>query len=99
MNLLRVLPFFLLCLLAIAKAEKPLPPLHDGAVVTGPGEFRHDGELRIEGKVTLKQMTLALQGPIHVAAGATFELDDVHLTISDAEGTPNGTSGLRCEGP
>ena len=99
MKLFCVVPLVPLCLLAAAKAEKPLPPLHDGVVLTGPGEFRRDGELRIEGKVTLKQMTLALHGPIRVAAGATFELDDVHLVISDPDGAPNGTSGLRCEGP
>jgi len=87
------------CFPAIAFAEKPLPPLHDGAVISGPGEFRHDGELFVSGKVTLKQMKLALHGPIRVAAGATLELDDVHLLISDPEGAPNGTSGLRCEGP
>ena len=73
--------------------------MHDGAVLTGPGEFRHDGELFIQGKVTLRQMTLALHGPIRVAAGATLELDDVHLVVSDPDGAPNGTSGLRCEGP
>jgi hypothetical protein len=82
-----------------AVAETPLPPVHDGAVITGPGEFRHDGELFIQGKVTLKQMKLALHGPIRVAAGATLELDDVNLAVSDPEGAPNGTSGLRCEGP
>lgn len=79
-------------------AEQQLPPLHDGAVLSGPGEFRHDGALLVQGKVTLKQMTLALHGPIRVAAGATFELDDVHLVIFDPDGAPNGTSGLRCEG-
>ena len=88
-----------LCFPALAFAQQPLPPLHDGAVLSGPGEFRHDGELLVSGKVTLKQMKLALHGPIRVAAGATLELDDVHLLISDPEGAPNGTSGLRCEGP
>jgi hypothetical protein len=80
-------------------AETPLPPLHDGVVITGPGEFSHDGELVIQGKVILKQMKLALHGPIRVAAGATLELDDVNLVVSDPAGAPNGTSGLRCEGP
>ncbi len=89
----------LLTLPAIARAETPLPPLHDGSVITGPGKFRHDGGLLIQGKVTLKQMTLAQHGPIVVAAGATLELDDVHLVISDPEGAPNGKSGLGCEGP
>jgi hypothetical protein len=81
------------------RAELPLPPLHDGAVLSGPGEFRQDGVLLVQGKVTLKQMTLALHGPIRVAAGATLELDDVHLVVSDPDGAPNGTSGLRCDGP
>ena len=89
----------LLTLPSLSIAQTQLPPLHDGAVVTGPGEFRHDGELFIQGKVTLRQMTLALHGPIRVAAGATLELDEVHLVVSDPEGAPNGTSGLRCEGP
>lgn len=80
-------------------AERPLPSLHDGDVVSGPGTFRHDGELFVQGKVTLRQMTLALHGPIRVAAGAVLEFDDVHLLVSDPEGAPNGTSGLRCEGP
>jgi hypothetical protein len=84
---------------ALSIAETLLPPLHDGSVITGPGEFRHDGELFIEGKVALKQMKLALHGPIRIAAGATLELDDVHLVVSDPDGAPNGTSGLRCEGP
>src|SRR5580704_379538 len=96
-----------LCLLLIAplwlpilvRAEQPLPPLHDGAILSGPGDFRHDGTLLVQGKVTLKQMTLALHGPIRVAAGATLELDDVHLVVSDPDGAPNGTSGLRSEGP
>jgi len=85
-------------LLAFA-AEKPLPPLHDGVVVTGPGDFRHDGELFIDGHVSLSNLVLDLHGPIRVAAGATFELHNVDLTISDPPGAPNGTSGLRCEGP
>jgi hypothetical protein len=80
-------------------AQQPLPPLHDGAVIAGPGDFRHDGELFVQGNVTLKQMNLALHGPIRVAAGATLELKDVQLVVSDPEGTPNGASSLRCEGP
>src|SRR6185437_2131569 len=55
--------------------------------------------LFVRGKVTLKRMTLDLHGPIRVAEGATLELDDVHLVISDPDGTPNGTSGLHCDGP
>jgi hypothetical protein len=97
---LRTLLFIVpLAFSAVSIAETPLPPLHDGVVISGPGEFRHDGELFVQGKVTLKQMTLALHGPIRVAAGAMLELDGVHLVVSDPEGAPNGTSGLRCEGP
>src|SRR6185312_12904702 len=97
--------FRALCLLGItllpafAIAEMPLPPLRDGTVVTGPGRFRHDGELFVRGKVTLKHMTLDLRGPIRVATGATLEFDDVHLFVSDPNGAPNGTSGLDCDGP
>jgi hypothetical protein len=80
-------------------AQKALPPVHDGVVLSGPAEFRHDGELLVEGRVTLRHMTLHLRGPIRVAAGAILELDDVHLLVSDEPGAPNGTSGLRCEGP
>ncbi|HXS76155.1 MAG TPA: hypothetical protein VN753_08260 [Terracidiphilus sp.] len=95
-----------LCLLVLSfsmsswvLAQKALPSVHDGVVLSGPGEFRHDGELLVEGRVTLRHMTLHLHGPIRVAAGATLELDDVHLLVSDEVGAPNGTSGLRCEGP
>jgi hypothetical protein len=82
-----------------ATAQKPLPPLHDGAAIAGPGEFRHDGELLVQGKVALSNMTLDLHGPIRMAAGATLELSDVHLMVSDPEGAPNGTSGLTSDGP
>lgn len=99
MSPFRFLFFALVCVAAVGWAEQPLPPVHDGAVLSGPGEFRHDGELTIHGKVTLKQMILALHGPIRVSAGATLELDHVHLAVSDPDGAPNGTSGLRCEGP
>lgn len=84
---------------AMAFAQRPLPALHDGAVIAGPGEFRHDGELLVQGKVTLNNMTLDLHGPIRVAANATLELNDVHLNVSDPDGAPNGTSGLTCDGP
>lgn len=95
-------PWFLvvaMVLAVLARAEQPLPALGDGAVISGPGEFRHDGELFVQGKVTLKHMALALHGPIRLAEGATLELDDVHLVVSDPDGAPNGSSGLRCEGP
>lgn len=80
-------------------AEQPLPPLHAGTVVTGPGEFRHDGELFVQGRVILKGIKLALHGPIRLAAGAIFEMDGVQLEVWDPDGAPNGTSGLHCEGP
>ena len=82
-----------------AVAQQPLPVLHDGSAIVGPGDFRTDGELAIRGKVTLRNLTLHLHGPIRVAVGATFQLDNVHLLVSDPEGSPNGTSGLHCEGP
>jgi hypothetical protein len=44
-------------------------------------------------------LTLDLHGPIRVAPGATLELDAVTLMVSDSPGAPNGTSGLRCDGP
>ena len=84
---------------ALAATQKPLPLLHDGTVVSGPGDFRHDGELLVQGKVTLSNLTLHLHGPIRVAAGATFEIRNVHLVIYDPENASNGTSGLKCDGP
>jgi hypothetical protein len=95
----KLLCFAAITLPSFAIVETPLRPVHDGAVLTGPGEFRHDGELFIQGKVTLRQMTLALHGPIRVSAGAILELDDLHLVVYDPDGAPNGASGLRCEGP
>jgi hypothetical protein len=93
-----------LCLLLLLPfcpvfAQKPLPAIHDGAVLSGPGEFRHDGELLVQGRATLRNMTLHLYGPIRVSAGATLEFDNVHLLVADPAGAPNGISGLRCEGP
>jgi len=90
---------FLLASVAAAAAGQSLPALHDGSVVTGPGQFRHDGPLRIDGHVILRRLSLDLHGPITVASGATFELEDVHLTVSDPPNAQNGTSGLKCEGP
>jgi hypothetical protein len=84
---------------AMLFADRPLPALSDGALISGPGEFRHDGELFVQGRVTLKQMKLALHGPMRVAAGATLEIDDVQLQIWDPDGAPNGISGLHCDGP
>lgn len=82
-----------------AFGQKPLPALRDGTVVDEKAEFRHDGPLTISGRVKLKGISLDLRGPITVAAGADLELDDVRIKVSDPPGSPNGTSGLRCEGP
>lgn len=98
---------FLLLLLAVAvptQAQRTLPELRDGTVVGGTviegrSDYRHDGPLRIEGRVKLKGISLDLRGPVTVAPGATFELEDVNLRVSDPPHSPNGTSGLRCEGP
>jgi hypothetical protein len=93
---------FQLLLLAVAlptQAQKTLPELRDGTVIEERADFRHDGPLRIEGRVKLKGMSLDLRGPVTVALGATLELEDVHLRVSDPPHSPNGTSGLRCEGP
>jgi hypothetical protein len=89
---------FLLSASSSLFAQTPLPALHDGTVVSGPGEFRHDGELFVQGRVTLRNLTLHMHGPIRVAEGATFQIDNVHLLVSDPAGAPNGVSGLRCEG-
>jgi hypothetical protein len=45
-------------------AQTALPSLHDGAVLSGPGEFQHQGELFVQGRVTLRNMTLRLHGSI-----------------------------------
>lgn len=91
--------FLLLAAFSSAFSQKPLPALHDGVVLVGPGEFQQNGELLVQGRVTLRDLTLHLRGPIRLATGATLELDRVHLLVSDPAGAPNGTSGLRCEGP
>ena len=80
-------------------AQTALPSLHDGAVLSGPGEFQHQGELFVQGRLTLRNMTLHLHGPIRVAKDATLRIENVHLLVSDPAGAPNGVSGLRCEGP
>ncbi len=91
--------FLLLSLPEIAGAQRPLPALYDGAIIAGPGEFRQDGALVVQGAVTLKNLTLDLHGPIRVARGATLELDDAQLRVADPKGAPNGFSGLKCDGP
>ena len=85
--------------LAAAAAERPLPTLHDGSVVSGPGQYRQNGKLELQGQVTLRNLTLDLRGPIILASGSTLRLENVHLLVSDPPGTPNGTSNLRCQGP
>jgi hypothetical protein len=78
---------------------RPLPPLHDGSVITGPGIFRQDEKLTIEGHVSLHNLTLELRAPVRLAPGATLELGDVHVVVSDPPGSANGTSNLICDGP
>ena len=84
---------------AHAVADKPLPAMHDGLVVSGGGPYSHEGELFVQGKVALSHLTLDLAGPICVAAGASLTLDHVKLLVSDPPSARNGVSGLRCEGP
>lgn len=81
-----------------AFADRPLPALHDGLTVSG-GTYRHDGPLHVQGRVTLRNLTLELHGPIEVAEGARFELDGVTLNVADPPSSQNGVSGLRCIGP
>lgn len=87
----------LLCL--AAQAQRPLPPLRDGTVLNEKTTYRQDGPLRIQGHVKLQGIDLDLRGPITIAAGATFELQDVRIQVSDPPHSANGTSALRCEGP
>lgn len=97
---IRLAPLCLLLPLASpAIAQQPLPPLNDGTVINKKARYRHDGPLRIQGKVRIQGIELDLRGPITVAAGADFELDDVKIQVSDPPDSANGTSGLRCEAP
>jgi len=80
-------------------AQKRLPPLKDGTIVSDKGPYRQDGPLHIQGHVKLQGIDLDVHGPITVAAGAHFELDGVKIEISDQPDSANGTSNLRCEGP
>ena len=82
-----------------ARAQKSLPPLTDGTVVSEKAEYRHDGLLRISGHVKLEGISLDLRGPIQMAAGSDFEIRDVNIKVSDQPETANGSSSLRCEGP
>ncbi|MDE3201245.1 MAG: hypothetical protein KGN79_10035 [Acidobacteriota bacterium] len=79
-------------------AQTELPALHDGLVVVG-GSYRHDGSLVVQGRLTLRNLTLELHGPIEVMSGARLELDRVALTVADPPGAANGISGLNCKGP
>jgi hypothetical protein len=90
---------FFLILAFPAFGQKTLPALVDGTVIDEKTEFRHDGPLLIRGRVRLKGISLDLRGPITVASGADLELEDVNIKVSDPPGSPNGASGLRCEGP
>ncbi len=90
-------PFLMLTLPAIG--QRALPALDDGTVIDEKAEFRHDGLLRVSGRVKLKNISLDLRGPLTLAAGADLELDDVNLRVSDPPASTNGTSGLHCEGP
>ncbi|MBS1842368.1 MAG: hypothetical protein JSS69_10430 [Acidobacteria bacterium] len=80
------------------EVARPLPVLTNGMVVSGPGVFRQDGPLRIEGDVRLENMTLMISGPITVVKGARLELKLVHLLVSDPPNSANGSSNLHCEG-
>jgi len=91
--------YIFLILACPALGQKPLPALRDGTVIDDRAEFRHDGALLVSGHVKLKGISLDLRGPVTVAAGAELELEDVNIKVSDPPGSPNGASGLRCEGP
>jgi hypothetical protein len=95
---LTILGVFLACTFP-ALGQNPLPALKDGTVIDEKTEFRHDGPLLIAGKVKLKGISPDLRGPTTLAPGAHLELDDVHIRVSDPPGSPNGTSGLLCDGP
>jgi len=90
---------FLLTLTIPAFGQKNLPDLNDGTVIDEKTEFRHDGPLTVSGRVKLKGISLDLRGPINMASGADLELEDVNIQVSDPPDSPNGTSGLRCDGP
>ena len=90
---------FFLTLAFPAFGQKALSDLKDGTVIDEKTEFRHDGPLTVSGRVKLRGISLDLRGPITVASGADLELDDVNIKVSDPPDSPNGTSGLYCEGP
>jgi hypothetical protein len=90
--------FLFLMLTLPAIGQRTLPALDDGTVIDEKAEFRHDGPLRVSGRVKLKNISLDLRGPITLAAGADLELEDVNIKVSDPPASTNGTSGLHCEG-
>lgn len=97
---MRLVPVFVLLIPIVSgRGQEPLPPLVDGTVINEHTEFRHDGPLRISGRVKLKSISLDLRGPISIAAGADLELEDVQIKVSDPPGSANGTSSLHCDGP
>src|ERR1044071_9633350 len=95
----KIIGVLLLSCVAASGAEKPVPALVNGTVVSGPGHFTHDGTLTVQRKVLLSDLDLDVRGPIRVAAGSTLELDNVHLFISYPPKSRNGASGLDCDGP
>lgn len=94
------LPVWVVLSLSISMAaQKPLPPLKDGTVIDDGAAYRHEGQLRIEGRVRLRNIDLDLRGPVIITTGADLEIENVQIQVSDPPGTANGTSGLRTEGP
>ena len=98
MNLLALISLATL-LAGSAPGARPLPTLHGGVVVEGPGTFQQDTKLSITGHVILRKLTLQLNAPVEIAEGATLELRDVKLIVSDPPNSANGTSNLHCQGP
>lgn len=90
---------FLLTLAFPAFGQRNLPALKDGTVIDEKATFRQDGPLLIAGRVKLRGISLDLRGAITVASGADLELENVTIKVSDPPRSPNGSSGLRCEGP
>ncbi len=74
-----LIPFLFLILALPATGQQSLPALEDGTVIATKGKFRHDGPLRIVGRVKLKGISLDLRGPVSVAAG------HAKLTVRNSE--------------
>lgn len=94
----RLIPLFLIFSLP-AVAQARLPPLTDGTIINGKGPYRQDAPLRLQGHIKLQDIELDLRAPVIVAAGADLEINNARIQVSDPPNSPNGTSGLRCEGP